>query len=63
MSMATSITVQVPLAIRHRPGRKTVVMPVEEGATAVAMRASRHSAPSSAFAVARLRRHGLATRP
>jgi hypothetical protein len=25
MSVATSITVQVPLTVRHRPGRKTVV--------------------------------------
>lgn len=28
MSAATSITVRVPLKIRRRPGRKTVVMPV-----------------------------------
>lgn len=28
MSTATSITVRVPLKIRRRPGRKTVVMPV-----------------------------------
>jgi hypothetical protein len=34
MSMATSITVRVPLAIRRRPGRKTVVSP--EGAQAAA---------------------------
>lgn len=27
MTSATHITVRVPLAIRHRPGRKTVVMP------------------------------------
>ena len=27
MTMATSITVRVPLAIRRRPGRKTVVTP------------------------------------
>lgn len=35
MTTATSITVRVPLNIRHRPGRKTVVMPViaEGGAT------------------------------
>ena len=32
MSVATSITVRVPLAIRRRPGRKTVVTP--EGAAA-----------------------------
>jgi hypothetical protein len=31
MSLATSITVRVPLAIRRRPGRKTVVTPVREG--------------------------------
>ena len=32
MTMATSITVRVPLAIRHRPGRKTVVTPLPNGA-------------------------------
>ncbi len=32
MSTATSITVRVPLAIRHRPGRKTVVTPMTAGA-------------------------------
>ena len=33
MTTATSITVRVPLSIRRRPGRKTVVTPVpEEGA-------------------------------
>lgn len=32
MTAATSITVRVPLKIRRRPGRKTVVMPVEEEA-------------------------------
>lgn len=30
MSMATSITVRVPLTIRRRPGRKTVVTPVRD---------------------------------
>lgn len=34
MSGAASITVRVPLAIRRRPGRKTVVVP--EGAAAAA---------------------------
>ncbi len=34
MTSATSITVRVPLAIRRRPGRKTVVMP--EGRPAAA---------------------------
>ncbi|WP_246420359.1 hypothetical protein [Neoroseomonas alkaliterrae] len=32
--MATSITVRVPLAIRRRPGRKTVVTPVPDGGEA-----------------------------
>jgi hypothetical protein len=31
MSVATSITVRVPLTIRRRPGRKTVVTPVRDG--------------------------------
>ena len=34
MSEAASITVRVPLAIRRRPGRKTVVTPVWEGGEA-----------------------------
>ena len=35
MSAATSITVRVPLSVRRRPGRKTVIMPVQEGVPAV----------------------------
>ena len=35
MTAATSITVRVPLAIRRRPGRKTVVTPTREGAESV----------------------------
>jgi hypothetical protein len=31
MTQATSITVRVPLTIRRRPGRKTVVTPVRDG--------------------------------
>jgi hypothetical protein len=31
MTVATRITVRVPLTIRRRPGRKTVVTPVREG--------------------------------
>jgi hypothetical protein len=31
MMDATSITVRVPLKIRHRPGRKTVVTPMQVG--------------------------------
>ena len=34
MSEAASIVVRVPLAIRRRPGRKTVVTPVAEGSGA-----------------------------
>lgn len=39
MTTATSITVRVPLAIRHRPGRKTVVTPMTEGVAPVTTRA------------------------
>ena len=39
MSAATSITVRVPLAIRHRPGRKTVVVPMTDGVAPVTTRA------------------------
>jgi hypothetical protein len=39
MTAATSITVRVPLRIRRRPGRKTVVMPVPTADTAIPTRA------------------------
>lgn len=39
MTTATSITVRVPLAIRHRPGRKTIVTPAAVGPAAVTTRA------------------------
>ena len=40
MTNATHITVRVPLAIRRRPGRKTVVTPVRDGGeAALSMRA------------------------
>jgi hypothetical protein len=39
MTTATSITVRVPLAIRHRPGRKTVVTPMADGVAPIATRA------------------------
>lgn len=39
MTTATSITVRVPLAIRHRPGRKTVVTPMIDGVSPVTTRA------------------------
>jgi hypothetical protein len=39
MTAATSITVRVPLEIRHRRGRKTVVTPMADGAAPVTTRA------------------------
>ena len=39
MSGATSITVRVPLAIRRRPGRKTVVVPMGSSTTVEQTRA------------------------
>jgi hypothetical protein len=39
LTAATSITVRVPLAIRHRPGRTTVVSPMAEGVAPIATRA------------------------
>jgi hypothetical protein len=39
MTSATSITVRVPLAIRHRSGRKTVVTPMTDGVAPVTTRA------------------------
>lgn len=39
MTTATSITVRVQLAIRHRPGRKTVVTPMADGVAPVTTRA------------------------
>jgi hypothetical protein len=53
MTQTTSITVRVPLAIRPRPGRKTVVTPVQEGTMAVTKRAD----PGLVKAVARAFRY------
>ncbi len=39
MTAATSVTVRVPLAIRHRPGKKTVVTPMTDGVAPVTTRA------------------------
>lgn len=39
MTTATSVTVRVPLAIRRRPGRKTVVTPMIDGVAPVTTRA------------------------
>ena len=52
MSEAASITVRVPLAIRRRPGRKTVVMPVREGGEVLPTRAD----PAVVKALARAHR-------
>lgn len=38
MTTATSVTVRVPLAIRHRPGRKNVVTPMTDGMAPVTTR-------------------------
>ncbi len=53
MTMASSITVRVPLAIRHRPGRKTVVTPMTDGLAPVTTRAD----PALAKALARAFRY------
>lgn len=53
MTTATSITVRVPLAIRHRPGRKTVVTPMADGVAPVTTRAD----PALAKALARAFRY------
>jgi hypothetical protein len=53
MTTATSITVRVPLAIRHRPGRKTVVTPMPDGVAPVTTRA----APALVKALARAFRY------
>ena len=54
MKETASITVRVPLAIRRRPGRKTVVMPMREGTeAAVPTRAD----PALAKALARAVRY------
>jgi hypothetical protein len=53
MSEAASITVRVPLAIRHRPGRKTVVTP--EGAATPAPARTRAD-PALVKALARAHR-------
>lgn len=53
MSGATTITVRVPLAIRHRPGRKTVLTPVGDGIAPVTTRAD----PTLVKALARAHRY------
>jgi len=53
MSTPASITVRVPLSIRRRPGRKTVVTPVQEGVPAMTTRAD----PAQVKALARAFRY------
>jgi hypothetical protein len=53
MSAATSITVRVPLAIRHRPGRKTVVTPDAQNCLTTPTRAD----PTLVKAMARAHRY------
>jgi hypothetical protein len=53
MTTATSITVRVPLAIRHRPGRKTVVMPDSQVSSSTPTRAD----PALVKAIARAHRY------
>ena len=52
MTAATSVTVRVPLTIRRRPGRKTVVMAVTDGTAQVITRAD----PALVKALARAHR-------
>jgi hypothetical protein len=61
MTSATSITVRVPLAIRHRPGRKTVVTPMTEGVAPVTTRADPAlvKALARAFRYQRMLDHGV----
>ncbi|AWV21502.1 putative cytosolic protein [Roseomonas mucosa] len=53
MTTATSITVRVPLAIRRRPGRKTIVTPMATGPA----EATTHADPALVKALARAFRY------
>ena len=53
MTAPTSITVRVPLAIRHRPGRKTIVTPLGKGVVPATTRAD----PAMVKALARAFRY------
>lgn len=55
MSAATSITVRVPLRIRRRPGRKTVVTPVATAGADTAI--TTHADPALVKALARAFRY------
>lgn len=60
MTTATSITVRVPLAIRRRPGRKTVVTPMADGVASITTRADPAlvKALARAFRYQRMLDHG-----
>ena len=53
----SSITVQVPLSIRRRPGRKTVVMPEGQGAATPPPTVSTRADPALVKALARAFRY------
>lgn len=53
MNTATSVTVRVPLTIRRRPGKKTVVTPMTDGVAPVTTRAD----PALVKALARASRY------
>ncbi|WP_043839850.1 hypothetical protein [Muricoccus aerilatus] len=57
MSISTSLTVQVPLAIRRRPGRKTVVTPEGTSTTAPSPTISTRADPTLVKALARAFRY------
>ena len=57
MTTATSITVRVPLTIRRRPGRKTVVMPVQSDRTETETTFATRADPALVKALARAFRY------
>ena len=57
MTSAVSITVRVPLKIRRRPGRKTVVMPVQSAGTSADTTVATRADPALVKALARAFRY------
>ena len=57
MTSAVSITVRVPLKIRRRPGRKTVVMPVQYAGTSADTTVATRADPALVKALARAFRY------
>jgi hypothetical protein len=57
MTSAVSITVRVPLKIRRRPGRKTVVMPVQSAGTSADTTVVTRADPALVKALARAFRY------